>query len=83
MALMVVTLCSLVGECSHVTHQNEVLLQKPTTAQQIKKFPENILFKYLHTLQNLKVHYCVLKSLSQIPVHTQMNTTNTLPSISL
>ena len=45
-AVMVVTLCSLVGECSHVTHQNQVLLQKPTTAQEIKKFPKNILLKF-------------------------------------
>jgi methionine-rich copper-binding protein CopC len=45
MAFMVVTLCSLVSEGSHVTHQNQVL-QKPSTAQQIKKSPENILAKF-------------------------------------
>ena len=44
-AFMVVTLHSLVCENSHVTHQNQVL-QEPSTAQQIKKFPENILLKF-------------------------------------
>jgi len=76
MAFMVMTSCSLVGEGSHVTHQNQILLQKPSTAQQIKKSPKNILLKF-RTLYRTWKSIIVLSSAchKSLVTHKWMNLT--------